>query len=66
MSAVADANAQGEEEYALVMTSREIKEMRRVEKAIRKKKKREKKEKKKRKRPQEAGGSRYVPRSYLS
>ena len=67
MSAEAlDANDQGEEENALVMTSREIKEMRRAEKAIRKKKKREKKEKKKRKRPQEAGGSRYVPRSYLS
>ena len=32
ISAVADANAQGEEEYALVMTSKEIKEMRRAEK----------------------------------
>ena len=65
MSAVADANAQGEEEYALVMTSKEIKEMRRAEKkkerAIRKEQKRkEKKEKreKKRKRPQEAGAQR--------
>ena len=36
MSAVADANGQGEEENALVMTSREIKEMRRAEKARRK------------------------------
>ena len=75
---LADANVQGEEENALVMTSREIKEMRRAEKAIRKEgKRREKREKKekekekkrlkrKRKRLQAAGGSRYVPRSYLS
>ena len=69
MSELADASGQGEEEYTLAKTSKEINEMRRAEKAIRKKKKRrEKREKKekKRKRLQEAGGSRYVPRSHLS
>ena len=58
MSAVADANEQGEEEYALVMTSREIKEMRRAEKARRKKNRRKKGGGKEKKR------KRYVPRSY--
>ena len=63
MSAVADANGQGEEENALVMTSREIKEMRRAEKARRKEKKSKKGggEKTKRK---DKKRKRYVPRSY--
>ena len=65
MSAVADNNVQDEQEHAVVMTSKEI---RKAEKRARKEKRREKREakEKKRKRSQEAGPSRYVPRSYLS
>ena len=63
MSAVADANGQGEEENALVMTSREIKEMRRAEKARRKEKKSKKGGGKKKKR-KDKKRKRYVPRSY--